>query len=214
MKLLFFILALAFSSGCQLLGVSRAECTDQDPCAEGSQCIEGTCVEDETPTGCQSDHDCDQGQVCDADGTCASAEGTPDTLPPETTLFQTPDALVAQTSATFAFTCNETSARNDEYCELKCRLDENEFETCDSPKTYDALADGEHSFEVKAIDASGNVDPTPAKHTWTVDATAPITTIEEGPPSLSASESANFTFSCDEEGCSFECQLNEEEANA
>ena len=52
---------------------------------------------------------------------------------------------------------------------------------CTSPHTTAALADGAHSFEVRATDAAGNVDPTPAARTFTVDTAAPETTITAGP---------------------------------
>ena len=42
------------------------------------------------------------------------------------------------------------------------------FEVCNSPIIIDSLKPGEHSFEVRAIDQSGNVDETPAQFRWIV----------------------------------------------
>ena len=39
---------------------------------------------------------------------------------------------------------------------------------CTSPKTYNNLVNGEYTFEVRALDFSGNADPTPASYTWAV----------------------------------------------
>ena len=49
---------------------------------------------------------------------------------------------------------------------------------CTSPKAYTGLSAATHTFEVRATDAAGNVDPTPASRTWTVSATAPATYAE------------------------------------
>jgi large repetitive protein len=37
-------------------------------------------------------------------------------------------------------------------------------------KTYSNLANGTHTFEVKATDAASNTDPIPASHRWKVGA--------------------------------------------
>jgi len=47
-----------------------------------------------------------------------------------------------------------------------CRLD---GEDIPCHPTFE-LAPGEHTFEAVAVDRAGNVDPTPARHTWTVHA--------------------------------------------
>jgi Right handed beta helix region len=45
---------------------------------------------------------------------------------------------------------------------FKCKLDRRPFRPCSSPKTYRRLKRGHHTFQVKATDAFGNVDPTAA----------------------------------------------------
>jgi hypothetical protein len=59
---------------------------------------------------------------------------------------------------------------------FECQLNGAGFKACTSPLTHNALSLGRHIFEVRAVDTSGNVDPTPARYTWTVDG-APETSI-------------------------------------
>src|SRR5205823_1415239 len=51
---------------------------------------------------------------------------------------------------------------------FQCALDAAAYAACTSPVSYSGLAAGSHAFAVRAIDAAGNVDPTPATRTWTV----------------------------------------------
>ena len=50
------------------------------------------------------------------------------------------------------------------------------YSSCTSPHLLTGLAAGSHTFAVKAIDAAGNEDDTPATATWTIDTTAPTVT--------------------------------------
>jgi CSLREA domain-containing protein len=97
----------------------------------------------------------------------ASTSTAADTTPPETTIDSGPTGTVSIASATFEFSSSEAGSA------FECSLDGAPFSGCASPKDYTSLADGSHTFEVRAIDAAGNTDPTPAKRSWTVDATAP-----------------------------------------
>ena len=96
---------------------------------------------------------------------------TVQTTPPDTTLTSEPSSVTASTSATFDFISSEPGST------FQCSLDGAPMSACSSPKTYTGLADGTHTFSVEAIDPAGNVDPTPATASWTIDTTAPAVTL-------------------------------------
>ena len=90
----------------------------------------------------------------------------------------------------------------------QCRIDGGAWTSCTSPKAYSGLADGSHTFEVRATDGDGNTDASPASRTWTVDATSPNTTITSGPTGTVTATSASFAFTSSESVSTFECRLD------
>src|SRR5215211_2465918 len=136
--------------------------------------------------------------------TTAAAPPAPDTTPPNTTIDSGPSATVSSTSASASFTFSSTEANST----FECSLDGGAFAPCSSPKTFDNLSDGSHTFQVKATDAAGNTDATPASRSWTVDTTAPETTIDSGPSGTINVADATFAFSSSEAGSTFECRLD------
>ena len=127
-------------------------------------------------------------------------DGGVDTTPPETTLTSTPPADDDSGSATFEFEADEPAT-------FKCSVDGESAVDCTSPYTR-TLADGPHTFSVRAIDTSGNQDETPAEHTWNIDTVAPDTTIVQGPAAIDNSTDVEFTFSSNEANVTFECNLD------
>ncbi|PYM92880.1 MAG: hypothetical protein DME04_13985 [Candidatus Rokuibacteriota bacterium] len=136
------------------------------------------------------------------DASPASFTWTIDTTPPDTMITANPPALTNSTSASFSFTATEAGST------FECKLDSGTFATCTSPQSYSALADGSHTFQVRATDPAGNVDPTPGSFTWTIDTTAPDTTITANPLAVTNSTSASFSFSATKAGSTFECKLD------
>jgi DNA-directed RNA polymerase specialized sigma24 family protein len=85
-----------------------------------------------------------------------------DTNRPDTTITSHPHVNSNDSSPTFAFRSTEAGSH------FECRLDGGSWRRCSSPKTYQGLSPGQHIFRVRARDASGNVDSTPASWTWTI----------------------------------------------
>jgi RNA polymerase sigma factor (sigma-70 family) len=86
---------------------------------------------------------------------------TTDTSAPDTTLSG-PSGVTSDNTPTFDFNSSESGSS------FECRLDSAAWASCGSPDTLAALPDGPHNFEVRAIDAAGNTDPTPANGIFTV----------------------------------------------
>ena len=50
---------------------------------------------------------------------------------------------------------------------FQCKLDKGAFEPCDPSEKF-KVKRRKHTLEVRAVDAAGNVDPTPADKRWKV----------------------------------------------
>lgn len=96
-------------------------------------------------------------------GPTASYGWRVDATAPETTLGARPRSRTTTLSASFTFSASEQA-------QFQCKLDASAFVACSSPKTYARLRRSAHTFQVQAVDAAGNIDPTPAVLRWTIAA--------------------------------------------
>ncbi|MGH3144831.1 MAG: Ig-like domain-containing protein, partial [Rubrobacter sp.] len=130
----------------------------------------------------------------------------------DTTITSGPSdgSTVNSTSAEFRFTSNEPGAT------FECKMDNwggDGFFPCSSPRSFDFLSEGTHTFTVRASDGA-NIDSTPAIRTWTVDPPPETTITSYDYPGSSGkvngtvnSTSAEFRFTSNEAGATFECRL-------
>jgi hypothetical protein len=167
------------------------------------------CASPHSETGLDDgEHDFDV-RAIDPAGNESSVEGvrrtwSVDRSSPGATITEGPATLSADSAPTFEFTTDEPGA------DFQCRIDSSvavEFEPCETPRTYEALDDGPHSFDVRAVDAAGNVGPIDS-HTWSIDTLAPLASVDQHPPELSSTNAASFSFHADQPGSGFECRLD------
>ena len=140
------------------------------------------------------------------DPTPATRAFTVDTAAPDTSITAGPSGPTNSTAPSFSFSSTETGSS------FQCKLDGpggtlGSWGSCTSPKAYSALAQGTYTFNVRATDPAGNQDATPATRSFTVDTTAPDTTITSGPTGTITVNSASFGFSS-EANATFECKLD------
>ncbi|MDD5164861.1 MAG: DUF2341 domain-containing protein, partial [Patescibacteria group bacterium] len=90
---------------------------------------------------------------------------TKDTIPPEIKLTQKPATSTNLTIANFEFSINEEG-------NFLCKIDDQNLESCSSPKIYSNLAEGNHIFYIKAVDQADNFSE--ITYSWTIDLTGLI----------------------------------------
>ena len=125
-----------------------------------------------------------------------------DTGAPDTTITGGPSGVTNDATPTFTFVSNEPGST------FQCRIDAAAFANCTSPSTALALADGGHTFEVRAIDVAGNSDAAPASRAFAVDTTPPAApAVLSGPEGATTDSAPAFGFSAPD-AASTACKLD------
>jgi hypothetical protein len=150
-----------------------------------------------------------------------------DTTPPETKIDSFPPDPDLSSTASFTYESSDPSSS------FECSLDGAPFNSCATGGiTYSGLGDGPHSFQVRAVDPSANVDPTPAGYSFTVHAerstaagnpapgaspapappTAPSPPLKlrftKKPPARTKDRTPTFRFRSEPPGATFECAVD------
>lgn len=129
-------------------------------------------------------------------------------LPPPAPTFTATPSDPSGSSVTFEFTDQQSGVT------FTCALDTAVATACTSPHAISGLADGIHTLEVRALDASSNASA-PATFSWTVDTAqpppAPTFTVTPTDPS---SPSVTFQFTDQQSGVTFTCALDAAVATA
>ncbi len=88
--------------------------------------------------------------------------GSIDNQAPNTTITSGPNGSVLPEAVSFAFTSTESGSV------FECSIDAAAYSACTSPKAYPTISQGAHAFKVRAVDAAGNQDDTPAERSFSV----------------------------------------------
>jgi hypothetical protein len=143
-----------------------------------------------------------------------------DTTPPQTSITGHPADPSSSSGAAFSYASNEPGSS------FECSLDDGGFSPCPAAGiSYSGIARGSHIFRVRAIDASANVDPSPAGFSFQVviptvqlatpppptpapPAVEPQTFISRKPAAKSPDRTPTFRFHSDLTGATYQCALD------
>jgi hypothetical protein len=131
---------------------------------------------------------------------------TAETTPPVVTIISGPaqGSFINDPTPTFQFASNDPSSY------VLCHFDSGGFIGCGSPLTRRTpLADGTHSFSVKAIDVAGNESAVKSR-SFIVDTVPPQTGITGGPVNggTTTDHTPTFRFVSNQAGSTFECRFD------
>jgi hypothetical protein len=132
-----------------------------------------------------------------------TADFTVDTIEPGgATITSGPSGHINNDDVSFEFTSGDPTDH------FECSLDGAAYVTCTSAQSYIGLTDGDHTFDVRAVDDAGNAGSSTTRD-FTVDTVGPQeTTIESGPSGNVSTDSVTFELSSDDSTATFECSLD------
>jgi Bacterial Ig-like domain len=114
-----------------------------------------------------------------------------DSSAPDTSIDSGPAAGSYSNQSTADFTYSSSKPEGT----FQCKLDSGAFASCPTTgQSYSSLADGAHTFEVRAVDPSTGTDPSPASRSWTVDRTAPVVSFSPPSPVMWSTTGPAVTF--------------------
>lgn len=144
-----------------------------------------------------------------------------DKTPPETAIVAKPSDPSGSPVASFTYSSNEAGSS------FQCKLDGGNFNSCPAAGvTYSGLAEGGHTFQVRATDSSNNTDPSPAGYSFSVvlAAAAPpanlsptvLPTPKSSKPNTTIAKTSaktrdrtpTFRFGPSQSGVKFQCKLD------
>ena len=138
-------------------------------------------------------------------GSWVSKTFTVNATPPQTQITGGPAALSNKSDSTFTFTSSKAGSK------FECRYPTKAWFDCGTTgsyvyKWYFTKSDAA-SFEVRALDALGNVDPTPSGWAWTHDFAAPKVTFPYQSPNVASGQPMIFSWSTSEDA-KLECSID------
>ena len=110
-----------------------------------------------------------------------------DRTAPSTTILTKPSDPSNLAVPSFTFASSEAGST------FECSIDGGAFASCTSPRNVAGLTDNNHTFDVRATDAAGNTDATPATWTWHRDTNDPTGTLNN--PGANIRQTATLTSS-------------------
>lgn len=85
-----------------------------------------------------------------------------DRVAPETAIKRKPPKQTQKRRVGFAFVATEPGSR------FECKLDKRPWRSCKASASFGGLKPGAHLLQVRAVDAAGNADRTPARYGFKV----------------------------------------------
>lgn len=113
-----------------------------------------------------------------------------DLTAPNLQFVKTPAILTNATQALFSYVATDDG---EVITNFQCSLDGAAFSSCGASKTVSGLAEGSHTFKVRALDSAGNISQ-PISYTWGIDLIAPTLAFVSTPGTLSNVVAPLFTW--------------------